>query len=142
MAGDVTGGELYHLWRVSEVHLPRIADMYYDANRLVAGAAAGSEGGFGLNAPAYPGSSVMISAIGDAWGRLRDELQEMYAQIGGTVLEAAAGVRLGTQAIIAADTDGSDELAKFLNDPALHKPSPESNPPVGDDAPGTPILPR
>jgi hypothetical protein len=142
MAGDVTGGELYHLWRVSEVHLPRIADIYYDANRLVAGAATGSEGGFGLNAPAYPGSSVMVSAIGAAWAQLRDELQEMYAQIGGTVLEAAAGVRLGTQAIIAADADGSNELEKFLRDPNQHTSHPESNPPVGDDVPRDPILPR
>lgn len=36
-AEDVTG-DLYALWRVSEALLPRVADLYYDTNRLVAGA--------------------------------------------------------------------------------------------------------
>src|SRR5688572_16510212 len=101
----VTGGDLYHLWRVSEVHLPRIADVYYDANRLISGAASGNdEGGFRVNT-SYPGapSAAMTSSVGAAWAMVRDEMQAMFAQIGQTVLTAGEGVRMATQAFVDAD---------------------------------------
>jgi hypothetical protein len=145
MAG-VTGGDLYHLWRVSEVHLPRVADVYYDANRLVAGGAGGNdEGGFRDNQSVYPGSSAMTSSVGAAWAMVRDEMQAMFAQIGETVLTAADGVRMATQAFIDSDETGSNELAKYLSDPNNHNPNdPASNPPLpgADDSPGAPILPE
>ena len=142
----VTGGDLYHLWRVSEVHLPRIADVFYDAYRLVAGAAAGNdEGGFRANAEAYPGSVAMTSTVGLAWAHLRDELQTMFAQIGSTVLAGAQGIRDATKAITDSDAGNADLLAKYIADPInLNKSDGASNPPApgADDNPGQPVLPQ
>jgi len=139
---DVTGGDLYHLWRVSEVLLPRIADVYYDANRLIGGAAAGNdEGGFGSTTPVYSGSSVTHSPAGAAWAAVRDELQDMYAEIGSVVLDAADGVRAARQIYEANDAKCAGELQKLLGDDRSQPRDPNSNPPVpgSDEDPGTPI---
>lgn len=141
---EIVGGDLYHLWRVSDVHLPRIADVYYDAGRLIAGAAGDDTGGFRANTPAYPGSTYMSSAGAAAWSALRDELQRMYAQIGGTCLNAAEGIRRAHQAYVDADMASADALSQYLADPANHDPNdPASNPPKegDDDYPGEPALP-
>ncbi|WP_430786193.1 hypothetical protein [Actinoplanes sp. G11-F43] len=112
MTENVTGGDLYRLWRVSDVHLPRIADVFYDANRLLGEAAGGSDA-FRANTPAYPGASVMISTAGLAWQELRGELQLMMALVGDTVLEAARGVR--TAALVYNETDlaNADDLIEI-----------------------------
>lgn len=123
------GGDLHHLWRVSEVHLPRIADVYYDANRAVAGLTA---------------SGALAGSVADSWDDLRAELQGMFAQVGDAVLAAADGVRLATRVYVDADQASADALAGYLADPANHDPaSPESNPPVAgaDDDPGLPVRP-
>ncbi|WP_213450999.1 hypothetical protein [Rhizomonospora bruguierae] len=142
---DVTGGDLYHLWRVSEVLLPRVADVYYDANRLIGGAAAGNdEDGFGSTTPVYSGSSATYSPTGSAWAAVRDELQSMYAEIGTTILDAAQGVRMAREAYAEADTAAGEELNALLRDPTWQPSDPGSNPPVpgSEDDPGQPILPN
>ncbi|AEV81878.1 hypothetical protein ACWT_0864 [Actinoplanes sp. SE50] len=140
MAGEVTGGDLFHLWRVSEVHLPRIADVFYDANRLLGGSTGGGDS-FRVNGPAYPGSSVMISGIGAAWEDLRSEMQLMMEQVGTTVLDAAQGVRNATQAYIDVDNENANLLRDYLNDPDnVDRADAASNPPVpgSDEDPGKP----
>ncbi|WP_341716750.1 hypothetical protein QQG74_22585 [Micromonospora sp. FIMYZ51] len=149
MMAEVVGGDLYRLWRVSEVHLPRIADVYYDAARTVAGArGSGSSSdadAFRDSTPVYPGSSVLSSPVGAAWAQLRNELQHMYTQIGDTVQLAGDGIRDATQAYLDTDQVNADALRLYLNDPRNHNlDDPASNPPaVGDDDhPGTaPPLP-
>jgi hypothetical protein len=142
MVENVTGGDLYRLWRVSEVHLPRVADVFYDANRLLGGAAADTGDSFRNNTPVYPGSSFMTSSIGAAWRDVRGEMQAMMAQIGTTILDAAQGVREATQAYLEADNNANANiLNSYLADPLNHNPQdPASNPPVpgADDDPGTP----
>jgi hypothetical protein len=149
MPEDITGGDLYHLWRVSDVHLPRIADVYYDATRLVGGAETTASGGSDADAyragvAAYPGASILVSPIGTAWAGLRDEMQSMYGQIGGVILAAAEGVRKATQDFVTEDMVNADKLNKYKNDPNNHNQNdPASNPPAvtADDNPGTPSLP-
>ncbi|WP_433790621.1 hypothetical protein [Actinoplanes sp. CA-252034] len=140
MAAEVTGGDLFRLWRVSEVHLPRVADVFYDADRLLGGSQ-GGDGTFRAGAPAYPGSGVMTSAIGGAWEAMRAELQSMMQHAGTTVSDAAQGVRNATQAYLDVDTANADLLREYLADPRnLDTSDPASNPPVagsGED-PGTP----
>jgi hypothetical protein len=157
---EITGGDLYHLWRVSDVHLPRIADVYYDATRLIGGAAStpvpGSASGYGppeishdadafrAGAPAYPGATIMTSPVGAAWAGLRDELQGMYGQIGATILAAAEAVRRATQDFVDADHVNADKLNRYKNDPANHNQGDAaSNPPApgSDEDPGQPDLP-
>lgn len=141
---DVTGGDLYRLWRVSEVLLPHIADTYYDANRLIGTAAAGNdEGGFAANTPVHSSSSVTFSATGGAWADVRDQLQEALAELGTTILDAADGVRSAREAYEASDARAAQELRRYLKDGKSHPSDPASNPPVpdSDDDPGKPILP-
>ncbi|MEV6811058.1 hypothetical protein [Micromonospora sp. NPDC051296] len=142
---EIVGGDLYRLWRVSEVHLPRIADVYYDAARVVAGArGSGSSSdadAFRDSTPVYPGSTVLSSPVGAAWAQLRNELQRMYTQIGDTVLVGAEGIRQASQAYLDTDLVNSDALQLYLDDPRNHNPNdPASNPPAAgaDDHPGTP----
>lgn len=163
MAGEITGGDLYHLWRVAAVHLPRVADVYYDATRVLGGARTtvtpipgapshiapeitNDSDGFRQNKPAYPGAATaMTSSVGTAWAALRDELMNMYAQIGGTVLAGANGVSAAMQAFVDADMVNADALDKYKADPNNHDPNkPESNPPAPGSAeePGTPVLPN
>jgi hypothetical protein len=142
MVANVTGGDLYHLWRVSEVHLPRVADVFYDANRLLGGAAANTGDSFRANTSVYPGASFMTGSVGAAWDELRGEMQAMTEQIGTTILEAAEGVRQATQAYLESDIRSKDLLSRYLADPASHDPyDPASNPPVAgaEDSPGQPV---
>jgi len=138
---EIMGGDLYHLWRVSDVHLPRIADVYYDASRGLGGATGADEGGFRDNTPAYPGASVMSSAVGAAWAALRDEMQAMYTETGQTILNAGEALRRAQRAYVEADMARSDALSKILSDPDYHNPNdPASNPPAENapDHPGEP----
>ncbi|MBN1170987.1 MAG: hypothetical protein JXA67_02330 [Micromonosporaceae bacterium] len=168
MANTIAGGDLYHLWRVAEVHLPRIADVYYDANRALSGAkttyaqvgpgeahlppeVTHDTDAFRQNTSSVPASAgyyasqaSMTSSVGAAWEALRNELQSMYAQVGTTVLDAAGGIRRAMQDFVDADLTSADELSKYLVDRTNHNPNdPASNPPVrgADDHPGEPVLP-
>lgn len=141
---EVTGGDLYCLWRVSEVLLPRIADVYYDANRMIAGAAAGNdEGGFASNTPVGAGAAVTYSATGAAWAAVRDELQDTFAGIGTVVLDAAEGVRIAREAYEKTDAEAAQEFKRILADPTSHPKDPASNPPApgSDEDPGKPTHP-
>lgn len=129
MAYNVFGGELLQLWMVSDVHLPRVAAQFYNANHDVAGVSA-DEG--------------LSSVTSYAWSQLHDELQSMYAQLGDTVMTAAEGVRKATRAYIDADMASQAELDACKDNGIDHSLSDrESNPPVqgDDDYPSKPILP-
>lgn len=159
MAEQILGGDLYHLWRVAEVHLPRIADVYYDGTQILNGGKSSSAppqgaqppvvtrdtDAFRESTPAYPGAAAaMASPVGAAWTALRDEIQRMYAQIGDTVLAGSEGVRRAMEAYVAADMASADALSQYMSDLSNHDPnSPASNPPQpGDeDYPGDPVLP-
>lgn len=136
------GGDLYHLWRISEVLLPRVADVYYDANRLIGGnAGQNNAAGFASTTPVYSGSSYTYSPTANAWEGVRDELQAMFAEIGGTVLEGAEAVRQAQRAYENQDGSCKADLDAYLADPLKHPKDPESNPPVpgSEDDPGQPI---
>ena len=142
MVANVTGGDLYHLWRVSEVHLPRVADVFYDANRLLGGSGRNSGDSFRDNTAVYPGSSYMTSSVGAAWENVRAEMQAMMAQIGTTVMDAAQGVREAREAYIAVDEANRKLLEQYLHDPLNHDPNDAaSNPPAAgaEDNPGEPL---
>jgi len=138
---EIVGGDLYSLWRVSDVLLPRVADVYYDAARAIAAAADGDGDAFASNRPAGPGGALMTSAGGAAWAALRDELQRMYVQIGTTVLHAGEALRRARQAYIDADLANADALDAYRSNPINHDPTNRaSNPPLpgDDDYPGEP----
>jgi hypothetical protein len=140
MAEEVTGGDLFHLWRVSDVLLPRVADVFYDANRMLGGSTDGGDP-FRVNGPAYPDSSIMSSSIGTAWEDLRAEIQAMMEHVGTTVLDAGQGVRNATQVYLDVDTANANLLRDYLADANnLDATDAPSNPPLpgtGED-PGRP----
>jgi hypothetical protein len=139
IVAEIVGGDLYHLWRVSDVHLPRIADVYYDANRVLSGAKTNASG-----PRTTTDTAAMSSSAAAAWADLRDELQSMYAQIGETVLEAAEGIRRASAAFVEADLVNADALSDYMADPANHDPDDAaSSPPAphAPDHPGEPVLP-
>jgi hypothetical protein len=142
MADDVTGGDLYVLWRVGEVHLPRIADVFYDANRMLGGNTTGSTSrAFRPNEAAYPGSSFLTSSVGAAWEELRVEMQLMMEHLGTTVLDTGRGVMNAAHAFEEADLANANLLNDYLRDPANHNAEdPLANPPAGwaTDYPGMP----
>jgi hypothetical protein len=121
---DVTGGQLYALWRVSEALLPRVADVFYDATRAVA--AAGPAG---------------LTFAQRSWNSVRYELQDMYADIGGVVLDGATGVREARLAYEATDAEAARELQDILNDALRNSTDPDIAPPApnSEDDPGEPI---
>ncbi|GIJ20807.1 hypothetical protein [Micromonospora lutea] len=125
MPEDVTGGELYALWRVSEALLPRVADVYYDANRAVAAADSASGLTFALT----------------MWNTVRYELQDMYADIGGVVMDAATAVRDARLAYEATDAEAARELQGILADSLRNSTDPNIAPPApnSEDDPGQPI---
>ncbi|BCY14180.1 hypothetical protein [Actinoplanes sp. L3-i22] len=139
---DVTGGDLFVLWRVAQVHLPRVADVFYDANRLLGGNGSGSTGrAFRANEAAYPGSGFMTSSVGSAWSELCLEMQLMMEQIGTTILDTGDGVMAAAHAFEEVDRGNADLLNDYLRDPAEHDPDdPVVNPPSpwAADYPGTP----
>jgi hypothetical protein len=143
---NVVGGDLYHLWRVSDVHLPRVADVFFDATRTLNGgrSAGGQSDTDAFRVDTNLGGQAMSSSVAAAWEDVRDEMQRGLAQVGETVMAAAEAVRAAIDAYQQADTRNADLLRQYLADPNHHDPdNPPSNPPAAwaDDYPGEPVLP-
>ena len=150
MPENVTGGDLYRLWRVSEVNLPRVADVFYDASTALGGAT-GSSTAFPARDSVYPGSSFKISALGAAWEDLRFTMQAIMTEMGDVVMDTARGVRVARELFDRVDRESGKTLLEAYMGPAgasVHTAGPggrvghdysepASNPPV----PGTPDHP-
>jgi hypothetical protein len=136
---EVTGGDLHRLWRVSEVLLPRVADVFYDASRTLGGAA-GNSAAFPADDAAYPGSTFMVSSVGTAWENLRSTMQSIMNHAGDVVMEAAQGVRVATAIFDQVDEENGKSLLDAYHETQAQdypKPDPNSRPPV----PGSPDYP-
>ncbi|GAA4951437.1 hypothetical protein [Actinoplanes utahensis] len=150
MPENVTGGDLYRLWRVSEVNLPRVADVFYDAGQAL-GRAAGGSTAFPARDSVYPGASFKVSALGTAWEDLRSTMQSIMIEMGDVVMDTARGVRVARELFDRVDQESGKTLLEAYMGPegtsvtvaepggrAGHDYSePASNPPV----PGTPEHP-
>jgi hypothetical protein len=125
---DVTGGDLHRLWRVSEVLLPRVADVFYDASRALAGAS-GNSAAFPADDAAYPGSTFTISSVGTAWGNLRSTMQAIMNHTGDVVMEAAQGVRVATAVFDQVDSENGKSILESYHETQAQS-DPNSLPPV------------
>lgn len=140
MTEEVTGGDLYVFWRLSQVHLPRIADVFYDANRMLGGNA-GTTGAFRANDAAYPGAAVMTSSIAAAWDDVRVEMQAMMEQIGTTIIDAADGLLKAAHAFDEVDRVNGSLLGRYMDDVDNHDPNDSASnapAPYAGDNPGRP----
>lgn len=125
---QILGGDLYHLWRVSDVHLPRIADVFSRAIDAIAGVPAG-DAIFRADASIYIGGPTH-SSVGEAWDDLRAELEQLLKDAILSIDCAEYGLRKAQQAYVDADLASADALSKYLADPINHDPlDPASNPP-------------
>jgi hypothetical protein len=100
---------------------------------------------FRADIPDWSGSDALSSSVGAAWDMVRDEMQSGFAQVGETILEAAAGIRQANDIYLHADANNANLLKQYLADPRSHDPNnPAANPPVpgSDDDPGKPALPN
>lgn len=106
---NVTGGDLHRLWRVSEVHLPRIADAFYDASQALGGAA-GDRSAFPADDVGSPGTGFLVSSVGGAWEELRFTMQAVLTHMGDVVVETAQGVRVATEVFNRTDGENAEGI--------------------------------
>lgn len=138
MGSNITGGDMYHLWRVSDVHLPRVADLFYNTNQSISGA--GGSDAFLADQASGPGGSIMSSATGQAWSELRSVILNVLGYNELSVNAACDGLRQARKDFVDADMVSSDALSKYRNDDTNHDPDDaKSNPP--DQKPGKPDMP-
>jgi hypothetical protein len=106
---NVTGGDLHRLWRVSEVHLPRIADAFYDASQTLGGAV-GDRSAFPADDAGSPGTGFLVSSVGGAWEELRFTMQAILTHMGDVVVETARGVRVATEVFNRTDDENAEGI--------------------------------
>jgi hypothetical protein len=106
---NVTGGDLHRLWRVSEVHLPRIADAFFDASRTLGGAT-GDQSAFPADDVGSPGTGFLVSSVGGAWEELRFTMQALLTHMGDVVVEASQGVRVATEVFNRTDSENAEGI--------------------------------
>lgn len=90
LAGEALGVELVALWHAGRVGLPRIAEAYIQANRMLAGTASG-DGAFsrGYGGEHYPGGASSGQVYGP-WTQLRDTIQTILGNTANNVELAGA----------------------------------------------------
>jgi hypothetical protein len=131
---EVVGGDLYHLWTVSEVHLPRIASVFYGAGGIM------GLPGTDLYIPASDSGSLLppVSAVENAWYAFRSELQSLMIEMGDVVMDAAQGVRHATEVFDHVDAANGRSILDAYMATEHDAADIPSNPP----APGDPDRPR
>jgi hypothetical protein len=133
---DVTGGDLHRLWRVSEVHLPRVADVFYEAGRVLGGAT-GNRSAFPAD-DVGPGTGFLVSSVGGAWEELRSTMQSLMTHMGGVIDDAARGVRVATEVFDRTDGENAETILEAYHRENLGT-DPNSLPP---DRESYPVPPR
>lgn len=105
---DVTGGDLYYLWKAAEVHFPRLADQFWDANQFVA------------NADESVANAVFArdddSGNADphgAWCEVRRHIELILAVATTHLSDTAAAITRAQQSFAAQDTDAAAALDKL-----------------------------
>lgn len=136
---EVTGGELLTLWKVGQVELPRIAQVYLDA---IGGLTAAREAAAAFfREPAAAAAEPVAGQAGPAWQRVCDELTETLSLCARNTLAAtdAVGRAIGEHTRTDADGTGSlteagQELWRRIHDPNEIDPAdPDQNPPRHPD---------
>lgn len=151
MNDKVTGGDLFKLWQVANVCLPRTAKTYTDASGGLGGTTGGTDGGTQFSDTEAFQKSDSMSPHGEpggrvfaSWSALRDEMHLIMGTTAQNLLYAQEALNTA----IAQYQEEDDSLAadltnNYLNNPEKHdKNDPSQNPPTGDDKPGKPSLPE
>ncbi|HZE41452.1 MAG TPA: hypothetical protein VE172_21840 [Stackebrandtia sp.] len=146
---SVTGGDLYSLWSVANVSLPRVAKVYTDANSAMSGTE-NSSGKFEA-APTDHGPST--SPIYPYFENCRSELQHILAQTATNILDVSSALNLAIKDYEKEDTTAADQFKHIIagdkvdlhgdgDAVQIHDPNdPSSSPPTGTDKPGKPDEP-
>jgi hypothetical protein len=132
---EVTGGELLTLWKVGQVELPTIAQVYLDAIDGLAAARAAAAAYF--EPPAWGKPESMAGQVGPAWQRVCDELTETLSLCARYTLAAADAVGRAITEYTGTDADGTgsqtepgQDLWRRIHDPNEIDPGdPDQNPP-------------
>ncbi|TWJ08088.1 hypothetical protein LX16_4308 [Stackebrandtia albiflava] len=138
---DVTGGDLYSLWKIANVSLPRVASVYTSTSGTMNGGQDGMSDLFLQGEGQY--GQPMYGAAYASFQKTYSEFQHILAQTGQNILDTAAAVNLAIQNFGTADGETGttlDDLNAILEGEQIggtqyHDPNdPTMNPP--EDPPG------
>lgn len=143
---EVTGGDLYKLWSVANVHLPNVAAVYTSGSSSMGENQGDIRGAFETGSEG-PHGSVIYGGPCEAFFSLHNEFQHVLATTGQNLLDSASAVSKAIEEFVEEDTTAGTELDSVLEGepykggPALHDPDdPAQNPP--EDPPGDPDYPE
>ncbi|MFD0558248.1 hypothetical protein FB566_3547 [Stackebrandtia endophytica] len=141
---DVTGGDLYKLWTVANVHLPNVAAVYTSGSSEMGGNQGDIRGAFETGGEGPHGQTIYGGPC-EAFYSLHSEFQHVLAQTGQNLLDTASAVNKAIENFSEEDTAAGNDLDSILEgDPydgtQLHDPNdPSQNPPA--EPPGEPDFP-
>ena len=141
---DVTGGDLYKLWKVANVDLPNVAGVYTSGSSELGGNQGDLRGAFATGSEG-PHGSVIYGGPCEAFYNLHTEFQHILAQTGQNLLDTAAAVNKAIELFSEEDGEAAASLDAILDGEPydgvpLHDPNdPGQNPP--ETPPGEPDFP-
>lgn len=148
--GDVTGGDLYKLWKVANVALPHVAAVYTDANKTSAGSDGKAPAIFETKIKNQYGAN-QVSPISAAYELVSGEFQHILAQTATNLIACSGALNLAIEAFIVQDEAAGGDLrtayrdllaGKVVDGKRWHDPTdPPINPPPSAADPGTPDEP-
>ncbi|HIV59269.1 MAG TPA: hypothetical protein H9902_15085 [Candidatus Stackebrandtia faecavium] len=130
---DVTGGDLYSLWKIANVALPRVANVYGSSSSGLNGNQSDMSGLFA--AGEGPHGSVIQSPIFSSFSQVYSEFQHILALSGRNIQETADAVNRAIEGYSERDTQAGEDLASILKGDEykgtqMHDPDdPLTNPP-------------
>lgn len=142
---DVTGGDLYSLWKIANVALPRVAAVYTSSSGSMGGAEGKIEGAFEdgtgrYGEPTYGGSM-------ESFTKCFNEFHHILAQTGQNLMDTADSVNKAITEFREQDGSAGTELDCILeggkvDGVQLHDPNDvNQNPPKPEDMPTKPDRP-
>lgn len=128
---NITGGNLYSLWKIANVALPRVAAVYSSAS----GDMNGTQGTSGSFQTGSGDHGPIMSPIYPEFAKLRDEFQHILADTARNLIDSQAAVQKAIEDFTETDSQSGRELDKILKGKEIdgtqyHDPNdPNMNPP-------------
>jgi hypothetical protein len=136
---DITGGDLYSLWKIANVALPRVANVYTDAIPSVSSTESAAQSAFDGAGQGTYGSTM--GNVYPAFCNLRNEFWHVLSGTATNLMDCSSAINKAIEDYKAQDSGAATDFenimqGKEVDGVQLHDPSdPTQNPPTGGDAP-------